>query len=170
MVSEMYLAIFIFLLLIALMSVTIKINIKSVDNTIKIDARIGFIRFVIPHQRLIGDMIKDIKLKSKEDISGDLKRLLRSSKKIKNIMKHSSLDMFYMARFTKDDFYLNPFFNGIYLIVANQIKSYLYNNFKLVDVSKIKLIKDELYENVNYFICLRTNFISLLTAILKGTK
>ena len=49
----MYLAIFIFIILIIILAVSIEINVKSANDTIKIDAKIGLIRFVIPHQRLL---------------------------------------------------------------------------------------------------------------------
>ena len=56
--------------------------------------------------------------------------------------------------------------NAIQLII--RVTAFLYNNFKLVDDSEIRLIKDELYDNIDYFICLKTDFISLLAALLKG--
>ena len=165
----MYLAIFILFMIILIMSTTINVNIKSVNDNLKIDAKIGFIRFVVPHQRLIRKMIDDTKNKTNKEISKDLKNFFVNSRKyIKRLLKHSKLEKFYIAKFSKEDLYLNPILNGIYIISLNQFKSFLYNNFKLVDDSEIRLIKDEQYENIDYFICLKTDFISLLTVILKG--
>ena len=148
------------------MSTVINVNIKSVDDTLKIDVRIGFIRFVVPHQRLIGKLIKDVKNKPNTEISRDLKNFFDNRKFINGIFKHSSLEKFYVAKFSKEDLYLNPFVNGLYLITLNQFKSYLYNNFKLVNSSEIKLIKDDTYKNIDYFIRIKTDFISLLTVFL----
>ena len=104
-------------------------------------------------------------------ITKDLKNFFVNSRKyLKNILNHSRLEKFYIAKFSKEDLYLNPILNGLYLISLSQFKSFLYNNFKLVDDSEIRLIKDELYDNIDYFICLKTDFISLLTALLKGKK
>ena len=164
----MYLTIFILFMIIIIMSTTIVFNIKSVDDTIKIDVRIGFIRFVVPHQKLIGDLINKAKKESNIELSQDLKNFFKSRKYIKKIINNSRLENFYIAKFSKEDLYLNPFVNAIYLITLGQIKSYLYNNFKLVDSCKIKLIKDENYKNIDYFICMKTDFISLLTALMKG--
>lgn len=170
MVRIMYLTIFILFMIIIIMSTTIVVNIKSVDDTVKIDVRIGFIRFVVPHQRLIGDLINKAKKESNIELGQDLKNFFDNRKYIKKIINHSSLINFYIAKFSKEDFYLNPFANAIYLISLGQIKSYLYNNFKLVDSCKIKLIKDDDYKNIDYFICIKTDFISLLTALMKGFK
>ena len=153
------------------MSTTVNINIKSVNDNLKIDVRIGFIRFVVPHQRLIRKMIDDAKNKPNTEITKDLKNFFGNTRKYaKNLFKHSRLEKFYIAKFSKEDLYLNPILNGLYIISLNQFKSFLYNNFKLVDDSEILLIKDELYNNVDYFICLKTDFIGLLTALLKGKK
>ena len=150
------------------MSTSVNVNIKSVNDNLKIDVRIGFIRFVVPHQRLIGDLINKAKKESNLELSQDLKNFFNSRKYIKKIINHSRLERFYIAKFSKEDLYLNPILNGLYLISLSQFKSFLYNNFKLVDDSEIRLIKDELYANIDYFICLKTDFISLLTAFLKG--
>ena len=166
MVRIMYLTIFILFMIIIIMSTVINVNIKSVDDTLKIDVRIGFIRFVVPHQRLIGKLIKDVKNKPNTEISQDLKNFFDNRKFINRIFKHSSLEKFYIAKFSKEDLYLNPFVNGLYLITLNQFKSYLYNNFKLVNSSEIKLIKDDTYKNIDYFIRIKTDFISLLTVFL----
>ena len=166
MVRRMYLTIFILFMIIIIMSTVINVNIKSVDDTLKIDVRIGFIRFVIPHQRLIGKLIKDVKNKPNTEISQDLKNFFDNRKFINRIFKHSSLEKFYIGKFSKEDLYLNPFVNGLYLITLNQFKSYLYNNFKLVNSSEIKLIKDDTYKNIDYFIRIKTDFISLLTVFL----
>ena len=168
MVRIMYLTIFILFMIIIIMSTTIVINLKSVDDVLKIDVRIGFIRFVVPHQRLIGDLINKAKKESNLELSQDLKNFFNSRKYIKKIINHSRLERFYIAKFSKEDLYLNPFVSAIYLITLGQIKSYLYNNFKLVDSCKIKLIKDDDYKNIDYFICMKTDFISLLTALMKG--
>lgn len=169
MVRRMYLTIFILFMVILVMSTSINVNIKSVNDNLKIDVRVGFIRFVIPHQRLIRKMIDDSKIKTNTELSKDLKNFFINSRKYaKNIFKHSRVEKFYIAKFSKEDLYLNPILNGLYIISLNQFKSFLYNNFKLVDDSEIRLIKDELYDNIDYFICLKTDFISLLTALMKG--
>ena len=57
------------------------------ENNIKIDVRIGFIRFVIPHQRAIRKMINDSKDKTNKKLSKDLKNYSDNSeiKIIKNV-------------------------------------------------------------------------------------
>ena len=97
MVRRMYLTIFILFMIIIIMSTVINVNIKSVDDTLKIDVRIGFIRFVIPHQRLIGKLIKDVKNKPNTEISQDLKNFFDNRKFINRIFKHSSLEKFYIG-------------------------------------------------------------------------
>ena len=77
MVRRMYLTIFILFMIILIMSTSINVNIKSVNDNIKIDVRIGFIRFVIPHQRLIRKMINDSKDKTNKELSKDLKNFLQ---------------------------------------------------------------------------------------------
>lgn len=74
--------------------------------------------------------------------------------------------MFYMARFTSDELYLNPIINGAYLILSNQINSYFMHHFKMVNTSNIRLVYDELYENIDYFLSVKTDLISILTAII----
>ena len=83
MVRRMYLTIFILFMIIIIMSTTIVFNIKSVDDTIKIDVRIGFIRFVVPHQKLIGDLINKAKKESNIELSQDLKNFFNDTKATK---------------------------------------------------------------------------------------
>ena len=81
------------------MSTTIVFNIKSVDDVLKIDVRIGFIRFVVPHHRLIRNMIDDSKIKSNKELTKDLKNFFANSRKYaKNIFKHSRVEKFYIAK------------------------------------------------------------------------
>ena len=63
----MYLAIFIFIILIVILAVSIEINVKSANDTIKIDAKIGLIRFVIPHQRLLSKAMSSQLHKSRQE-------------------------------------------------------------------------------------------------------
>lgn len=158
----MYLAIFIFIIIILILAINIKINIKSANDTIKIDAKIGLIEFVIPHQRLIKKIYKN----QSEDKINDFKKMIKTRYFLNRLFKHSSLSMFYIARFTKGELYLNPIINSTYLIISNQIYAFLNNHFKFVDNKKISLIYDEQYENIDYFISFKTNLISLLTAII----
>ncbi len=163
----MYLAIFIFILVIWILSVDIHVNIKSADDTIKIDAKFGLIRFVIPHHKIIEKLVIKTRQKNINEQRNDFKKLIENRHYFNRLFKHSSLSMFYMARFTKEEIYLNPIQNGVYLIVSNQIKAYFKNHFKSVDEDKIKLIYDEQYQNIDYFLCLKTDLISLLTIFLK---
>ena len=165
----MYLAIFIFIILIILLATDVEINIKSADDTIKIYAKIGLIRFVIPHQRLISNALKKEQLKDKQKQREDFKKLFKNRHYLNRLFKHSSLSMFYIARFTKEELYLNPILNGAYLMVSNQISAYLNHHFKMVDYRNIKLIYDEQYENIDYFICVKADLISILTAIIIRT-
>lgn len=158
-------AILIFIILILILSMDIHINVKSANDTIKMDAKIGLIRFVIPHQKLI---LKQIQLEQEKNIreqKNDFKKLLDNRHYLNRLFKHSSLSMFYMARFTKEELYLNPIQNGVYLIVSNQMKAFFNNHFKFVEEDKIILVFDEHYENIDYYICFKTDLISILTAI-----
>lgn len=161
----MYLAIFIFIVLIWILSTDIHLNIKSANDTIKLDAKFGLIRFVIPHHRLIEKAIVKAKQKNINEQRNDFKKLIENRRYFNRLFKHSSLSMFYMARFTKEELYLNPIQNGVYLIISNQIKAYFKNHFKRVDEDNIKLIYDQKYQNIDYFICLKTDFISLLAIL-----
>lgn len=163
----MYLAIFILLIIIIILATDVNVNIKSANDTIKIDAKIGLIRFVIPHHKLIANAMDKEKQKSRNEQKDDLKKLFNNRYYLNRLFKHSSLSMFYVARFTKEELYLNPIANGTYLMVSNQIKAYLSNHFKIVDYSNIKLVYDHNYENIDYYICVKSDFISLLTAIIK---
>ncbi len=166
MVRTLYLAILIFILLILILSIDIHVNIKSANDTIKIDAKFGLIRFVIPHQKLISKQLEQVQQKNIHEQRNDLKKILNSRRYLNRLFKHSSLSMFYMARFTKEELYLNPIQNGVYLIVSNQIKAFFKNHFKFVDEDQIKLIVDENYENIDYYICFKTDLISILTIFL----
>lgn len=163
----MYLAIFIFVIIIVILAIDIEINVKSANDTIKIDAKIGLIRFVIPHQRLISKALKSEQLKDKQQQRDDFKKLFKKRHYLNRLFKHSSLSMFYMARFTKEELYLNPIQNGAYLMVSNQIHAFFNHHFKMVDNKNIKLIYDERYQNIDYFICVKADLISILTAFLK---
>ncbi|MDE7263917.1 MAG: hypothetical protein K2N64_04585 [Anaeroplasmataceae bacterium] len=162
----MYLAIFIFVIIILILAIDIEINVKSADDTLKIDAKVGLIRFVIPHQRLISKAMEKEQLKNKQQQRDDFKKLFKNRHYLNRLFKHSSLTMFYIARFTKEELYLNPILNGAYLMVSNQIHAYLNHHFKMVDKSNIKLLYDEHYENIDYFICVKSDLISILAAIL----
>lgn len=161
----MYLAIFIFIVLIWILSTDIHLNIKSANDTIKLDAKFGLIRFVIPHHRLIEKALAKAKQKNINEQRNDFNKLIENRRYFNRLFKHSSLSMFYMARFTKEELYLNPIQNGVYLIISNQIKAYFKNHFKRVDEDNIKLIYDQKYQNIDYFICLKTDFISLLAVL-----
>ncbi len=160
--ENMYLAIFILIIIIFILAINIKINIKSANDTIKIYAKIGLIEFVIPHQRFIKKIYKN----KSEDKINDFKKIIENRFFLNRLFNHSSLSMFYMARFTKEELYINPIINSTYLIISNQIYAFFNNHFKFVDNKRISLIYDEKYENIDYFICFKTNFISLLTAII----
>lgn len=162
----MYLAIFIFIILIVILAVSIEINVKSANDTIKIDAKIGLIRFVIPHQRLLSKAMSSQLHKSRQEQKDDFKRLFKNRSHLNRLFKHSSLTMFYMARFTKEELYLNPIQNGVYWMITNQLQAYFNHHFKMVDQGNIKLIYDEHYENIDYYVSLKTDLISILTAIL----
>lgn len=164
--ENMLIAIFIFLICILILSMSIELNIKSSNDTIKIDAKIGLIRFVIPHQRLIKKALEKEKLKTNYEKQEDIKKLFKNRQYLNRLFKHSSLSMFYMARFTSDELYLNPIINGAYLILSNQINSYFMHHFKMVNTSNIRLVYDELYENIDYFLSVKTDLISILTAII----
>lgn len=162
----MYLAIFIFVFLIFILTVDIEVNVKSANDTIKIDAKFGLIRFVIPHQKLISKALQKEQLKDKQKQREDLRNLFKNRHYLNRLFKHSSLSMLYIAKFTKEEVYLNPISNGAYLMVTNQIYAYLKHHFKMVDYRNLKLIYDENYENIDYFICVKADLISILTAIL----
>lgn len=162
----MYLAIFIFILLIWILAADIELNVKSANDTIKIDAKLGLIRFVIPHRKLITKALDKERQKNIKEQRNDFKNLIENRHYFNRLLKHSSLSMFYMARFTKEELYLNPIQNGVYLIVSNQIKAYFKNHFKRVDEDNIQLVYDQKYQNIDYFICLKTDLISILATLL----
>lgn len=159
----MYLAVFIFIVLIWILSTDIHLNIKSANDTIKLDAKFGLIRFAIPHHKFIQKAIVKAKQKNINEQRNDFKKLIENRHYFNRLFKHSSLSMFYMARFTNEELYLNPIQNGVYLIVSNQIRAYFKNHFKSVDEDNIRLIYDRQYQNIDYFICLKTDLISILT-------
>lgn len=161
----MFLAIFIFIIVVFILGTNIRINIKSANDTIKIDAKIGLIRFVIPHQRLLAELYRNQESKKADEKINDLKKVFINRHFFNRLFKHSSLSMFYMARFTREELYLNPIINSAYLIISNQIYAFFNNHFKLVDNKRISLIYDEQYENIDYFISFKTDIISLLTVI-----
>ncbi len=162
----MYIAIFIFVIAIVILAMSIELHVKSANDTIKIDAKIGLIRFVVPHQRLISKALKKEQNKTKQKQKDDFKKLFKNRSYLNRLFKHSSLTFVYIAKFTKEELYLNPIQNGVYLMLSNQIHAYLNHHFKIVDQRNIKLIYDEHYENIDYYICLKTDLISILTAIL----
>ena len=73
-----------------------------------------------------------------------------------------------MSRFRKEEFYVNPFSNGFYYIIVNQIKGILSNLFKRIDNGKIELIYNEKYENIDYFIKVKTDVISIIISLLEA--
>lgn len=164
----MIVIILIFLFLITILSLNVYLSFKSSNDTIKVFAKIGFINFVIPYQKLIE------KQRAKKAIEqrNDFYKMINRRKIIYYLCKHSSLSFLYMARFTKEELYINPFSNGFYLIFINQIKGYLSSIFKKIDEDKIELVYDNKYENIDYYVEVKTDVIgvivSLVEFILKG--
>lgn len=163
-----YIAILIFILLILIAASEIQIHIKSVEDTIKVDAKIGIFSFLVPHQKIITKMIEKEKSKTRKEQTDDFFSAIGKRGLLLEVCKHSTLSQLYMARFTKEQLHQNPMMNGIYWILSGQVKGFAVNHFKLVEESSIQLVYDHRYENVDYYIGLRTDVISLLTAIIKS--
>ena len=163
-----YIAILILFFIILIAAINIELSIKSVNDTIKCYCKIGFISFVIPHQKIISNLIEKEKKKTKEEQRADFFSLINKRSIFIAICKHSSLNNLYLARFTKEELYINPFINGIYHILSNQIKGVASNLFKRIDEGIIELVYDSRYENVDYFLEIKTYVIGIASALIES--
>lgn len=160
MVRFMIIAIFIFFLIILIAGTDIRLHIKSKDDSYKICLKFGFVWILLPHQQIFAKFKQKVIYDNKMNIFG----LLRSNSLLLNICKHSCLNVFYVAKFAKEDLYINPIKNGLYHILANQIKGILSIIFKRIDKEAIKLVYDIEYENLDYCLEIKTNLISIFSA------
>lgn len=162
-----YIAILILFFIILVASLNIKLSIVSANDTIKMYCKIGFISFNIPYQKIAENLIEKEKLKSSEEQKEDFLKFINKRSLFVYICKHSSLNNLYLARFTKEELYLNPFINGIYHIISNQIKGLASSLFKRIDEGIIELVYDSKYENVDYFIEVKTDVIGITSALIE---
>ena len=98
----MTVTILILFMLFFLLSFNVRISIKSANDTIKIFGKVGFVDFFIPVQRIIDKQ----RTKSSDDQRKDLLKMLKKRKIIYYLCKHSSLDVLYFARFTKEELFV----------------------------------------------------------------
>lgn len=158
----MLIAILISLLVIYIASLEIKLNIKSKEDTLKIDMKIGFVSFLVPHQKIINKIREKSIYEKKEEFV----KFINKRDLIGNICKHSSLIRLYVARFSSEELYVNPFSNGIYHIVINRIKGLASIYFKRIDQGTVELIYNPEYENIDYYIEVKTDVISMIKAFI----
>lgn len=166
----MIIAILIFFVIILILSIRIELNIKSADDTLKMNARIAFFSFVIPHQRLITKAIQKEKEKTLGEQRKDFFKMLQQRGLLLELFKHSSLNELYLARFSQQQLYDNPIANGLYLATSASIKSFASRHFKQIESSKIQLVYKPNYENIDYFISFKTDVIGVLITLIKSKK
>lgn len=141
------LAIFIFLISIVLLSTNIHLYIRSKNDTIKVYIRIGMFYVYIPHHKIFSKLIF-----SKKDSIIDIKDSLMHFKSLTlNILSHSCINRIYLAKYTKEDIYLNPIENAMYYIFAFQFRGLLNNYFKYINNNNVVLKYDKSYENIDYY-------------------
>ncbi len=151
--------ILIFLFIIIVLSLNVYLSFKSSNDTIKIFGKIGFINFVIPYQKIIS--------KQRIEKKDDLYKMISKRRLFYYLCKHSSLSFLYMARFTKEQIYINPYSNGLYYIFINQIKGLVSSVFKKIDQSKIELIYDSKYQNIDYLVEFKTDVIGIIVSFIE---
>ena len=159
----MTVTILILFMLFFLLSFNVRISIKSANDTIKIFGKVGFVDFFIPVQRIIDKQ----RTKSSDDQRKDLLKMLKKRKIIYYLCKHSSLDVLYFARFTKEELFVNPFSNGMYYILLNQIKGYVSGIFKIINEDTINLIYNNNYENIDYYVEIKTDVIGVIVSFIE---
>ena len=158
----MMLVIFIFLVSIIVLSINVRISIKSANDTIKAYIQIGKFYFNIPHRKIISKIFKpNQKILNKEAFN-------KNKSLIFNIISHSVLDRIYIAKYSKLYLSNNPIENGMYLIVTNQLRGLLHNSFKYIDNDNIMLEYDQYYENIDYYFEAHLSIISLIWASIKS--
>ena len=159
---------FLMTLLILLLSINVHIYFKSAGDTWKVVTKIAFFHIRIPHQRLIEKMLAKEKTKTYQEKKEDFKKTI-SSNIWNELAKHSSLERLYIAKFSRSDLYCHPLSNAAYLIVSNQIRGYVSAKFRRVAFSNIELRKDPSYENIDYYIAIKTDVINLILVLFKVT-
>lgn len=164
MVRLMISAIFILLSIILILSIRIDVFLKSVDDTIKLYLKVGMLSVVIPHQRLIFDLIEKEKQKPSKKRIEDINNVLKSKGLILNIFSHSSLDRLYVRKISTTSVYNTPIINAILVISISRIRAFAHNSFKAVDNDFLVFNYDNDYENVDYYIQAHTDVISIVYA------
>ncbi|HIT44227.1 TPA: hypothetical protein IAA91_05270, partial [Candidatus Avacholeplasma faecigallinarum] len=97
-----------------------------------------------------------------------IKKDLISGKRLTlNIFSHSVINHIYIAKFSNSYLYNEPISNGLYLIVANQIRGLLQSRFKIVNVDDIRLNYEKRYENIDYYVDAYISVIDLIWALVK---
>lgn len=155
----MLLAIFIFIILILILQANIRIHIKSINDTLKLYFKIGILNIRVPHHNILRDLLSNMNSFPKRDKINKARGLTI------NILSHSVLDYIYIAKFSKEELYNNPISNGLYLIVSNQIRGLLQSLFRIVDYNNVRLIYDNRYENIDYYLEAHISVINLICAL-----
>ena len=159
----MVLAIFIFLISILVLASNIHIYVKSMNDTLKVYVKIAMFYVLIPHHKIFSKLFtnKNVNLNT-------IKKDLISGKRLTlNIFSHSVINHIYIAKFSNSYLYNEPISNGLYLIVANQIRGLLQSRFKIVNVDDIRLNYEKRYENIDYYVDAYISMIDLIWALVK---
>ncbi|MGM9970140.1 MAG: hypothetical protein ACI35S_07070 [Anaeroplasma sp.] len=154
----MLLSIFIFCIIVLILSVNIHLYLVSEMDTIKIIIKIGVFEILIPHQRLLSKLLKN---KNKYFKS------LKSSKHktfIFKILSHSIIDYAYIAKYSKKPIYSIPIENGIYLSMIGFLIGVLHCQTKNVIKTDLRLKHISSYENVDYYFDAHMDVISFMWA------
>lgn len=156
----MRLAILIVLIIIIILSLNINIYFKSFRDTYKIYIKLGTIFILIPHHKIIKSIIEKEKGKSKTKKINDVLNSLKLKKLILIIFSHSTLEHLYIAKFSKNIYYKN-YSNVIYCIIASNIRGLSHSYFRYINKTNLLLNDDKSYENIDYYIQIKTNIINL---------
>ena len=149
----MYTAIFLFFSSVLLFSTNIHICILSRNDVLKCFIRIGRFYFLIPHHKLLNNLLHtNINLKK-----------IKKSQKItlaitKSIFSHSIIDELFIAKAYNKN---NIFENTLFYIISGIIIGLSHQSFRIVENDNIRLKQNPYYENIDYKIEVHLSLIHI---------
>lgn len=158
----MYTAIFLFFSSVLLFSTNIHICILSRNDVLKCFIRIGRFYFLIPHHKLIYNLlhtnINFKKIKKRQKITLAI---------TKSIFSHSIIDELFIAKAYNKN---NIFENTLFYIISGIIIGLSHQSFRIVENDNIRLKQNPYYENIDYKIEVHSDVIKLLCALISGLR
>ncbi|MBQ3253876.1 MAG: hypothetical protein IJA65_04895 [Acholeplasmatales bacterium] len=133
----------------------------SEKDTIKSYLKIGMLRFLVPHQRILA------KLQS-ASLSNKGWRESKIRIFILNIFSHSIIDHIYIAKYSKNPLNSIPISSGIYLTIAGILFGILNCRTRHIIRKDLRLKYVSSYENVDYYLDARMDVITFIWVSIKS--